>query len=512
MKLAISSKRVVTPSGIKEAVVLVNDGVIEDVVFSDSAGFAGAYTAGMRAGGASDNARYVGDKLGGKSSSQTIPANYLKEDYGNDVIMPGIVDTHVHINEPGHTDWEGFETATKAAAAGGVTALIDMPLNSIPVTTTAKAFEEKLDATKNKLWVDCGFYGGVIPDHTKELTPLIESGVFGFKAFLIHSGIDDFPHVSEKDLRDVLPILAEYQIPLLVHAELAGGFGGAYTAGMRAGGASDNARCVGDKLGGKSDTIQCSGAKPISNPHSYGEFLSSRPKIWENMAIELMAKLCMDYKTPVHIVHLSSAESIPLIAQMKNEQHLFSAETCPHYLNFFSEKILDKDTRFKCTPPIREKENLIKLWEGLKTSMIDFVVSDHSPCIPKLKHFSDGDFEKAWGGISSLQFGFSVLWTQAQKQGISLEKVVSWMCAKPASFVGLKKGKIQKAYDADLVVFDPEKSWEVRKENIFHKNKLTPYEGEKLLGKVKITFLRGRKVFQDGKYFNQPQGRPLFRR
>jgi allantoinase len=399
------------------------------------------------------------------------------EDLGNLVVMPGLIDCHVHVNEPGRTEWEGFETATRAAAAGGITTITDMPLNSDPVTTTPAAFTTKLAATRGQLFVDTAFWGGVVPGNAGALDTMIDAGVRGFKCFLIHSGIDDFPNVTEPDLRLAMPVLARRNVPLLVHAELECG-----------------------------ETCQWN-----ESPHSYKAFLESRPRRWENEAVKLMVDLCREFKCPVHIVHLSSCEAIPLVKQAKAEGLPFTAETCPHYLTFAAEEIADGDPRFKCAPPIREAENRELLWDAVKDGTIDFVVSDHSPCTPHLKFLDEGDLKKAWGGISSLQFGLSTIWTEARKRGCTISDVATWMSAKTAAFIGVadRKGSIQPGFDADIVVWNPEEQMTIQQASIFHKHKVTPYDGRTLYGVVKRTYLRGERVFEDGKILTSAQGQEI---
>ena len=300
--LVLRSRRIVTPDGIRNGAVSIKDGVISNIVFTED-----------------------------------IPPNWLVEDVGDSVVMPGLVDSHVHINEPGRAEWEGFETATRAAAAGGITTLVDMPLNSSPVTTTVEAFEQKLAAARGKLWVDCGFYAGLIPGNTAHLEPLIDAGVLGVKAFLVHSGIDEFPNATEADLRAGMPILARHNVPLLVHAEC--------------------------DLGTSSN---------MADPRSYAAYLASRPKAWENEAIRLMIDLCREYGCPTHIVHLSSSEAVSILRAARQDGLPVTVETCPHYLFFASEDIPDGDTRFKCAPPIREGENCERLWQALREGVIDF--------------------------------------------------------------------------------------------------------------------------------------------
>ncbi|MBT3945248.1 MAG: allantoinase AllB [Candidatus Marinimicrobia bacterium] len=419
-----------------------------------------------------------GEKILDVVSIENIPENCPTEDMGNNVIMPGLVDAHVHINEPGRTDWEGFETATKAAAAGGITTIVDMPLNCIPVTTTVDALNQKIIATKDQLWIDCGFYGGLIPDNIQDLESLADAGVLGFKAFLSPSGIDEFPNISEKHLREALHILAKKGIPVLVHAELE------------------------------------NGATSSEENKTYKYFQESRPKSWENNAIKLLIQLCREFNVHIHIVHLSSADILPEIAQTRKDGFPLTVETCPHYLHFSSERISDGDTRFKCAPPIWNGENRENLWAGLEEGIINFITSDHSPCTPELKNLEAGNFEKAWGGISSLQFALPVIWTECKQRGYSLEQLINWMSKQPAKFIGKdqQKGQISPGFDADLVCWNPDKKYIIKKEVIHHKNKLTPYEGESLYGVVNATFLRGQKVYENGQFLGNPKGKIILNR
>jgi allantoinase len=430
---AIISDRMVMPDGIKKAVLLIKDGIIADVMNELPAG------------------------------------NFPVIDLGNKVLMAGVVDPHVHINEPGRTDWEGFDTATKAAIAGGITTLVDMPLNSSPVTTTAKAFDEKMLATKGQLHTHCGFWGGLVPGNEKEIEPLIAKGVLGFKAFLTHSGIDEFPNVTEDDLRKVMPVIAKHGLPLLVHCEI-----------------SDEVR---SRKPGVSITYQ--------------DYVASRPKKWEDDAIAMMIRLCDEFDCRTHIVHLSSADSIEQIKKGKQKGLPLSVETGQHYLYFHAEDIRDGQTPFKCAPPIRGKANNEKLWQALKEGVIDFVATDHSPAPPSMKEMESGDFMNAWGGISSIQFALPVLWTAAKKHDCSLNDIAKWLCEKPAILTGKQnsKGKIAKGYDADFVVWVPEDQFTVTESLIHHKHKITPYLDEKLYGVVEQTYLKGEKVFDEGEFF-----------
>jgi allantoinase len=457
---AIISDRTITPDGMKKAVVLIKDGIIADVLTELPAG------------------------------------DFPVMNVGNKVLMTGVVDPHVHINEPGRTDWEGFDTATKAAIAGGITTLVDMPLNSSPVTTTVKAFDEKINAsfesspfdklrvTKTKLHTNCGFWGGIVPGNEKEIVPLIGKGVLGFKAFLTHSGIDEFPNVTEDDLRKAMPIIAKNGLPLLVHCELSSPlpinasfhFPSPWGEGARRA----------DEAGGE----------------VYQNYLSSRPKKWEDDAIYLMIQLCEEFNCRTHIVHLSSADSIEQIAKAKQNGLPLTVETGQHYLYFNAEDIKDGQTQFKCAPPIREKENNEKLWQALKEGIIDFVATDHSPAPPGMKESASGDFMKAWGGISSIQFALPVLWTAAKKHDCSLNNIAKWLCEKPAILAGKQnsKGSIAKGYDADLVVWDPDQHFTVTETMIHHKHKSTPYLDEELYGVVEQTYLKGEKVFDKGQF------------
>jgi allantoinase len=403
------------------------------------------------------------------------------EDLGNQVIMPGLVDTHVHINEPGRTEWEGFNTGTQSAAAGGITCVVDMPLNCTPVTTNVDALKQKLDSLAGKLWIDCGFWGGVIPDSLDDLDELLQAGVLGVKSFTIHSGIDDFPKVEQHHLSQAIDILAKYNVPYLIHAELDS--------------EEKDPPSIGDK---------------------YQSFLESRPKSWENDAIDMMIDLAEKAQEKgvlgkIHIVHLSSAEAIPAIKSAQQRGLQLTAESCPHYLTLFAENIPDGKTLFKCCPPIREQNNREQLWQGLADGIISFIVSDHSPCTPTLKHIDSGDIENAWGGISSLQFGLSIIWSEAKTRGYSLLDVVNWMATEPANFAGLghRKGKIACGYDADLVVFDANENYYIDPEIIKYRHKITPYEGREVCGVIKRTYVRGQLVYKDNQLLGSPIGMPI---
>jgi len=421
--------------------------------------------------------------VGVKRSRERYYAHLDDEHYldvGDKVILPGQVDAHVHLNEPGRTEWEGFETGTAAAAAGGVTTLIDMPLNAIPPTTTVANFECKLEAAKPKCRVDLGFWGGLIPGNHHELVPLANAGVRGYKCFLCFSGVDEFPAVSEADVHKAMPLVAQAESVLLFHAEL------------------DHPP--------PSDPAPPPPEMP-ADPTHYASFLETRPSSLETRAIELVSNAHDLYPdTNMHIVHLSAAEALPQLRTMraKPTKGKVSVETCFHYLTLAADSIPDGATLFKCAPPIRSDANRLKLWDALLDGDIDFVVSDHSPCTKALKHTCDGDFLSAWGGIGSLGLGFSLLWTEANKlreQGsgrdVTLSHLVKWCCSNPAEHVGLQgvKGQLREGADADIVIFDPEASWTVDKSTMFFKNKDSPYEGLTLRGVVEQTFVRGELVF-----------------
>ncbi len=419
----------------------------------------------------------AGEKIAAVLAPGRIPSSSPVVDVGTSVIAPGLVDTHVHVNEPGRTEWEGFDTATRAAAAGGITTIVDMPLNSSPVTTSVAALEEKLHAASGQLWVDCGFWGGLIPNNAESIDELLDAGVAGVKAFLVPSGIDDFPMATERDLRRAMPLIGRRRLPLLVHAEIE-------LADQR---------------------------PPPASPRRYLTYLASRPPRMEVEAVERMASLCGEFRCPVHVVHLSSAQALAPALRARAEGLPFSVETCPHYLSFCAEEIPDGRTDFKCAPPIREMGNQDRLWQALRDGSIDAVVSDHSPCAPALKLPEVGDFVKAWGGISSLQFGLPVVWTQAHRRGFGFELLARWMSAAPARLAGFenRKGAIAPGYDADLVVWNPEAEFAVSREMILHRHSVTPYLGRSLRGLVEMTILRGQKIYERGALLGGPSGQPM---
>lgn len=404
------------------------------------------------------------------------------------VVMPGLIDTHVHVNEPGRTDWEGFATATRAAAAGGVTTIVDMPLNSIPATTTLAGLKAKLEAASGKCSVDVGFWGGVVPGNTSELAKLWAAGVVGFKCFLVHSGVDEFPNVTEKDLRKAMPGLARLGATLIVHAELPGPIEAASPPAMAP---------------FRPETCPGGGSGQVRNPNeSYATFLQTRPRAAENQAVELMIRLSRETGGRVHIVHHSSADALPMLREAKESGVSITAETCPHYLHFAAEEIADGATEFKCCPPIRERDNRDQLWDAVRDGTIDMVVSDHSPCPPEMKLCDTGDFLKAWGGISSLQLRLPVMWTEAKQRGFTINQLAEWLCRAPATLVGMdrRKGAIAVGCDADIVIWNPNQEFRVSPSLIHHRHKLTPYAGEVLRGVVEKTFLRGQIVYDGGEF------------
>ena len=390
-------------------------------------------------------------------------------DAGNDIVMPGLVDTHVHVNEPGRTDWEGFASATRAAAAGGVTTLLDMPLNSIPATTSVEALEAKRAAAAGHCVVNVGFIGGVVPGNTKELPALYEAGVRAFKCFLVPSGVDEFQAVAEADLRQALPILARLRAPLMVHAELPEWIGA-----------------------------------PGGAVRRYATYLASRPDEAETQAVALVVRLAAEFGARVHIVHLSSARSLAILREARRRAVRVTAETCPHYLTFAAEEIADGATELKCAPPVRGAEHREALWSALLAGDIDMIVSDHSPCPPALKHSHEGigDFFACWGGIASLQLGLSAVWEGARNRNVSPRHLVEWMSRAPARLAGLdhRKGHIRVGYDADFVVWDPDATITVGERPLYHRHPITPYRGRVLHGVVRATYVAGRPAYQDGAF------------
>lgn len=432
---AIRGTRIYTPDGPREGAILIEGGKIRDIVNGDD-----------------------------------VPNGTNVNDVGDLAVIPSLVDSHVHVNEPGRTEWEGYLTATRAAAAGGVGTIIDMPLNCSPVTTTRKALKLKLDAVKGKLSVDVAFWGGAVPGNIGELRSMAEDGVVGFKAFLTHSGLDEFPNVSRADLEAAMPVIAGLGLPLIVHAEL------------------DPA------------------SSPGEDPRKFASYLASRPAEMEVRAIRLMIDLCRRTGCRTHVVHLSAAEALADIEKAKDEGLPFTVETCPHYLTFADDGIPDGATQFKCAPPIRSSENRELLWRALGRGVIDFVVSDHSPCAPELKKFAAGDFTAAWGGIAGLQYTLPAAWTGAKRRGFQVEDIVRWTAERTADFAGLKaKGRLEKDRDADIVVFDDAALFEVEPGGVLHRHKVTAYAGLRLQGAVAAHYQRGALIYDNNGNF--PAGR-----
>jgi allantoinase len=430
--LVLRSTRVVTPNGIGAHAILVHDGRISGV--------------------ADPEATLFGAEI---------------VDAGDAVVMPGLVDTHVHINEPGRTEWEGFATATRTAAAGGITTLLDMPLNSIPATTTIAALQAKREAAQGQCWVDVGFLGGVVPGNAIALHGLFGAGVLGFKCFLVPSGVPEFAHVVERDLRAALPILARLGTTLMVHAELPGPIKEA----------------------------------PLSpSPRSHAGYLASRPREAEEEAIALVLSLAEECGARVHIVHLSSGDSLHVLASARARGVSVTAETCPHHLHFAAEDIPDGATQFKCAPPIRGRSDREELWRALDAGLIDLVVSDHSACPPEMKCLDSGDFGAARGGIASLQLGLPVVWNGMRARGLPVERLATWMSAAPARLAGLsrRKGAIAEGRDADFVVWRPEEEFTVTAGSLLQRHALTPYLGARLPGVVEATYLRGERIYERG--------------
>ncbi|WP_106178869.1 allantoinase AllB [Prauserella shujinwangii] len=390
-----------------------------------------------------------------------------------EVLLPGMVDTHVHVNDPGRSEWEGFATATRAAAAGGVTTIVDMPLNSLPPTVDVPSLEVKRKAADGRVHVDVGFWGGAVPGNTAALRPLHDAGVFGFKCFLLHSGVDEFPPLETAELERDLRTLAGFGGLMIVHAEDA-------------------------------DTI---GHAPPARGTGYPGFLRSRPAEAEHVAIARVLELARRTGARVHILHLASAGALPMLADARRDGVAVTVETCPHYLTFTAEEIGAGATQFKCCPPIRDAANREGLWRGLADGVIDCVVSDHSPCTPELKRLGTGDFGEAWGGISGLQVGLPAVWTQARQRGFGLPDVVRWMAQAPAAQAGLRtKGRIAPGQDADFCVFAPDEAFVVDAAALRHRNPVSAYHGRPLAGVVRSTWLRGREVTGD-----RPHGRLLRR-
>jgi allantoinase len=407
-------------------------------------------------------------------AARMLAARALVDLAPDEVLLPGLVDTHVHVNEPGRTEWEGFASATRAAARGGVTTIVDMPLNSVPPTTTVEALEAKREVARGQAWVDVGFWGGAVPGNVGDLGPLHEQGVFGFKCFLLHSGVDEFPHLEPADFEAAMHETARLGALMIVHAE---------------------------------DAHVIEQARPADG-RAYAAFLRSRPRGAENLAIAHVIELARRTGGRAHVLHLSSSDALPMLRSARADGVALGVETCPHYLTFSAEEIPDGATEFKCCPPIRESANRDRLWEGLASGDIDLVVTDHSPCTPDLKAFDSGDFGTAWGGIAGLQLGLAATWTGARARGLGLPDVVRWMSTAPAEQVGLAaKGRIAVGADADLAVFAPDDEFVVDANALQHKNPVSAYAGRTLTGLVRQTWLRGTPVDVDA----APRGRLLRR-
>ena len=443
--LVVRGSRVVTPDGIRGAAIHIANGRIARVTAFD-------------------------DTLTGVPIIEA----------GEALIFPGLVDTHVHANEPGRTEWEGFESATRAAAAGGVTTILDMPLNSIPPTTSVAGLEAKRSAARDHCAVDVGFLGGVVPGNNSDLGPLYEVGVFAFKCFLCPSGVDEFPPMSAQDLRAAAPTLAALDALLMVHAE--------WPAVL--------------------DVTQSAG-----DPRGYATWLACRPVAAETEAVRFLIDVTRESGMRVHVVHVSAAETLELIATAQTEGLRMTAETCPHYLGFTAEEIPDGATEYKCAPPIREARHREALWQGLGNDRLNMVVSDHSPAPPALKLREQGDFLGAWGGIASLQLGLPAVWTAARARGYPPVRLADWLCAGPARLAGLdgRKGAIAPGFDADLVFWRPDEEFVVTESSLRHRHPMTPWLGRTLAGVVERTYLRGECVYARGMADQPPRGRLLSR-
>jgi allantoinase len=446
MAQAYLSNRVVTPGGTRAAALLVENGRIVAVC---------------------------------AKAEVLVDAEIV--DFGDAAILPGLVDTHVHINEPGRTEWEGFYTATRAAAAGGYTTLIDMPLNCLPETTTVAALEAKRAVAKGQCFVDWMSWGGAVADNQAHILPLAEAGVPGYKCFLIYPGCDGFTMIDQQQLEAALPAIAQTGLPLLVHAELAGPI--------------DRA------MAGLQD----------SDWRQYATYLASRPDEAELQAIRLMIRLCREYGFRLHIVHLATAQAIAELQAARAEGLPITVESCPHYLHFAAEEIVEGNTLLKCAPPIRSRANREALWQGLRDGAIDMVVTDHSPCPPEMKRVEEGRFDLAWGGIASLSVALPVVWTDAERRGFGLEEIARWMSAAPAQLAGISDqvGTLSEEREANFVVFDPQAESVVTTDALHYRHSVSPYLGERLRGLVKATYLRGQPVYSAGEFEEAPRGSEL---
>lgn len=453
MAQAFIADRVVTPQGIRRAALLLEDGPADA----------------------------KGDVIRAICEVGDLPANTDIVDFGARAILPGLVDTHVHINEPGRTEWEGFATATRAAAAGGYTTLVDMPLNCLPETTTVAALEQKRVAAAGQCVIDWASWGGAVADNQADLLPLARAGVPGFKCFLIYPGCDGFTMIDREQLERALPAIAESGLPLLVHAELAGPI---------------DAAC---------ETLRDADWRRFST------YLASRPDEAELDAIRLMIRLCREYGVRIHIVHLATSQALSLLNAARAEGLPITAEACPHHLHFAAEEIADGATLLKCTPPIRSRANREALWQGLGDGSIDLIATDHSPCPPEMKRIDEGRFDLAWGGIASLSVALSVVWTDAVQRGFGLEEIARWMSAAPAVLAGFgdRIGTIKAGREANFIVFDTEAQFVVTPDKLHYRHPISPYMGETLRGIVDATYLRGEPVYRAGEFILGARGREL---
>jgi allantoinase len=446
MAYAFLSKRIVTPHGTQSGALLVDKGRIIAIC-----------------------------------PPSEIPIDAVIRDCGNDALLPGLVDTHVHINQPGRTEWEGFRTATQAAAAGGYTTLIDMPLNCLPETTTVAALEQKRAAAHGECFVDWAPWGGAVADNQQHLLPLAQAGVFGFKCFLIYPGCDGFTMIDHQQLEAAVPLIAETGLPLLVHAELAGPIDAA----------TENLR--------------------NADWRRYATYLASRPDQAELHAIRLMIELCRKYRFRLHIVHLSTSLALEELRQARSEGLPITVETCPHYLHFAAEEIPDGATPLKCAPPIRNKSNQQQLWQALRDGIIDMIVTDHSPCPPSMKQLDSGRFDTAWGGIASLSLAVSVIHTECCQRGFTLNDIVRWMSSAPATLAGLshRVGALEAGREANFIIFDTDAEFTVTTDKLHFRHAISPYLGQTLRGVVKTTYLRGTPVYGEGRFSPTPFGREV---
>lgn len=451
---ALRSRHVVTPAGERDAVVVIE-----------------------------------GERIAAVVAPEELGAGVPVEDLGEIALLPGLVDVHTHINEPGRTEWEGFWTGTRAAAAGGFTTIVDMPLNCLPETTNVSALQLKREAARGQCWVDFALWGGAVDGNQGSLEPLAAAGVAGFKCFLIYPGCDGFTAIDSANLRLALPHIARTGLPLLVHAELAAPIDAAFRRLEREG----------------------------ADWRQYATHLASRPDEAELQAIDMLLGLCREYRFHLHLVHLATAHALPMLRAAKWEEGLpVTVETCPHYLHCVAEDIPDGATMFKCAPPIRSRENREALWRGLKDGTIDLIATDHSPCPPHMKRLEAtepgmeaGRFDEAWGGIASLSTALSVVWTECTARNVPVAQLALWMAATPAQRAGIGKttGSIEAGKQASLVAFDHTAEREVRADQLFQRHPVSPYLGERLRGVVRSTWVRGQRVYRDGAFEGDPCGR-----